>query len=406
MISRWMEGELSSALKTRRVVNLTGARQCGKTTLAGMTPIQKVRRYTLDDDKIRKVAQSDPLGFIERAQGETIVIDEVQKVPDLLNAIKMRVDQDNSRGQYLLTGSSNLHFVKSVTDSLAGRVGRVRLRTLALGELLGSKGEFINRAFRRDFPAEISGFDKRRIISLAVQGGYPEAIEMDATARRKWYKSYLEDIIVKDLRDVTEIRKIDVMRSIAGWLLAYSSKFFEMTELSAKAGVGKETADNYIAALKAMYLFDEIKPWTKSDYSKLGRRSKRFAADSGLVVNVLGWTEESIYMDDDRSGKIVETWVYQNLASLVDLDGDCEISQYRDSNKREIDFIVERSDGSMLGIEVKAGSSFGIGDFKNLKWFAENLAPGAFTGIVLYSGAQTLRFGEGFYAVPLAALGL
>jgi len=109
-------------------------------------------------------------------------------------------------------------------------------------------------------------------------------------------------------------------------------------------------------------------------------------------------------MNEDRSGKVVETWVCQNLGSLVDLNPDCEMWQYRDSNKREIDFVIERSDGSMLGIEVKAGASLGAEDFKHLKWFAKTLAKGDFTGIVLYSGQNVLRFGEGFYAVPFAAL--
>ena len=143
-----------------------------------------------------------------------------------------------------------------------------------------------------------------------------------------------------------------------------------------------------------------------SYYSKIGKRSKYYAADAGLISNILGWSEDSIYMNDDRSGKMMETWVYQNLASLVDRDIDYEILQYRDSNKREIDFIVERNDGAMLGIEVKSGSALGPDDFKHLKWFAKNLAKGEFTGVVLYSGEQTLRFGEGFYAVPLAVLGV
>ena len=154
------------------------------------------------------------------------------------------------------------------------------------------------------------------------------------------------------------------------------------------------------------YLFDEVRPWTKSDYSKIGKRSKYYAADTGLISNILGWSEDSIYMNDDRSGKMMETWVYQNLASLVDRDSDYEILQYRDSNKREIDFIVERNDGAMLGIEVKSGSALGPNDFKHLKWFAKNLAKGEFTGVVLYSGEHSLRFGEGFFAVPLAVLGV
>lgn len=405
MIERWQKNEVLSSLKCFRVVNLTGARQCGKTTLAGMVPLASAKRFSLDDEETRKAAKSDPYGFVDRADGETVVIDEIQKAPELLNAIKMRIDKNNAKGQYLLTGSANLHFVKAVTDSLAGRIGRVRLRTLALGEIRRGHGDFIERAFARDFLRDIPPLDKRGAIGLAARSGYPEAMEMDANARRKWFRTYLDDLLVKDMQDVTEIRKLDAMRAVAQWLLAYSSKFFEVSELATKSGIGKETVETYISALKALYLFDEVRPWTKGDYSKIGRRSKYFAADAGLVSNILGWTEDSIYMNDDRGGKIMENWVYQNLASLADRDPIYEISQYRDSNKRKIDFIVERSDGALLGVEVKAGSALGAEDFKHLKWFAKNLAKGEFTGIVLYSGEHTLRFGEGFYAVPLAALG-
>ena len=404
MITRWQEKQVVERLKYRRVVNLTGARQCGKTTLAGMVALPSSRRFTLDDEKTRNAALDDPMGFVAHAEGETLVLDEIQKAPELLNAIKIQVDRDNSRGQYLLTGSSNLRFVKSVSDSLAGRMGWVRLRTLALGEIMGGRGDFLQRAFNRDFADAPRPLGKRDVIHLASQGGYPEVLEMEAKERRLWFAEYLNDLLMKDIRDVTEIRKLDVLGKIAQWLLAYSSKFFEAKELSAKAGVSNDTLDSYIATLKTVYLFDEVKPWAKSDYAKIGKRSKFYASDSGLVANLPGWTEDAVYMDDDMSGKLVETWVYQNLASLIDLDLDYEISQYRDSNKREIDFIVERPDGAMLGIEVKSGSSFGPSDFKHLKWFAANLAKKPFTGIVLYAGEHVLRFGEGFYAVPLASL--
>ena len=404
MITRWQEKQVVERLKYRRVVNLTGARQCGKTTLAGMVALPSSRRFTLDDEKTRNAALDDPMGFVAHAEGETLVLDEIQKAPELLNAIKIQVDRDNSRGQYLLTGSSNLRFVKSVSDSLAGRMGWVRLRTLALGEIMGGRGDFLQRAFNRDFADASHPLGKRDIIHLATQGGYPEVLEMEAKERRLWFAEYLNDLLMKDIRDVTEIRKLDVLGKIAQWLLAYSSKFFEAKELAAKVGVSKDTLDSYIATLKTVYLFDEVKPWAKSDYAKIGKRSKFYASDSGFVANLPGWTEDAVYMDDDMSGKLVETWVYQNLASLVDLDHGYEISQYRDSNKREIDFIVERPDGAMLGIEVKSGSSFSPSDFKHLKWFAANLAKKPFTGIVLYAGEHVLRFGEGFYAVPLASL--
>ena len=405
MIARWQGKELVSSLENFRVVNLTGARQCGKTTLSNMLDLHNARRYSLDNDETRRAATSDSLGFVDRKDNETVVIDEIQKAPELLNAIKMRVDACNARGQYLLTGSSNLNFVKAVSDSLAGRIGKVRLRTLAYGERIGGRGDFLDRAFARDFQSVVPGVDKRAAIRLAAQSGYPEAMELEPRYRRKWFLAYLDNLLTKDIRDVTEIRKLDVLQKIAVWLLSHSSKFFEVAELAAKTGVSKATVDTYLAALKALYVFDEVPPWSKADYSKIGKRSKFFASDAGLVVNILGWREEAIYMDGDMSGKTIETWAYQNLASLADVHGDCELSQYRDSKKREIDFIAERTDGAMVGIEVKAGSSLGEEDFKHLKWFAHNLANDKFTGVVLYSGEQTLRFGEGFYAVPLAALG-
>ena len=144
--------------------------------------------------------------------------------------------------------------------------------------------------------------------------------------------------------------------------------------------------------------------WAKSDYELVGNRPKWIATDAGLVANVLGWNEEDVYLDSTRDGKFVETWVYQQLAALADADGCCAISHYRDGKKREIDFLVEKDDGALLGIEVKAGA-VSRGDFGHLSWFARHLAPASFTGIVLYSGKDTLPFGDGLYAVPLSALG-
>ena len=135
----------------------------------------------------------------------------------------------------------------------------------------------------------------------------------------------------------------------------------------------------------------------------LGKRPKWIATDAALMANLLDWTEEDVYLDEDRNGKIIETWVYQQLAAIADASGDYEISHYRDNRKREIDFIVEKSDGALLGVEVKAGA-VSASDFKHLKWFAENVAKKPFTGIVIHSGKDVLPFGEGFYSVPFAAL--
>ncbi len=405
MIRRWQENLLRQGLADRRGVHLTGARQCGKSTLAEFVADGQMRHLTLDESIYLKAAKDDPMTFVDRRDGRTLVIDEVQKAPELLNAIKVKVDHDNSRGQYLITGSSNLHFVKEVSDSLAGRLGRVRLRTVTLGELKDGAGDFLQRAFDRDFPQTLDKFDKRDVIHCAFCGGYPEPLEFSDRSRKAWYREYLDDLLRKDIRDVTEIRKLDSLRKVAHWLLAYSSKFFEMKDMCAASGIGKETADTYLSALMALYVFDGVPPWSDSDYAKLGKRTKYYAADPGLLANLLGWNEDSAYYDDDVCGKLVETWAYHEVAALVDMWPEYELTQYRDSDKREIDFLVKGADGQLLGIEVKSGT-VGEGDFKHLKWFATHLARSRFTGVVLYSGRDVLSFGNDMFAVPLSALAI
>lgn len=404
MINRWILKELTHKLSYRRGVHLTGARQVGKSTLAEMVKLDHPRRYTFDATKTRDAARSDPYGFVKHDAGETLVIDEVQKVPELLDAIKIILDKDDSKGQYLLTGSSNLHFAKAIKDSLAGRLGRIRLRVLSLGEINDHQPTFLDAAFSRSFKSSYPDLDKRDIIRIGFRGGYPETLELTDTERRMWFKEYLDDILEKDVQDITEIRKIDVLRAATVWLCAHSAQFVTTDELAAKVGISKVTVENYLTTLKALYLFDRLPAWTKSDYALLGKRPKWFVCDTGMMAGLLKWNPEDVYLDENRSGKFVESWVYQQIAALADVAGDMEISHYRDNKRREIDFMVERSDGTLLGIEVKAGS-VSHSDFAHLKWFAENLASASFTGIVLYSGTETLRFGEGFYAVPLSALG-
>lgn len=406
MIKRWQTAKLKHLLGLRRGVNLTGARQVGKSTLAKSLDLPNSAVWTLDNDLVRRAAVGDPSSFVKHEPGQTLIIDEIQKVPELLEAIKIVVDNDNSKGQFLLTGSANLRFSKRVKDSLAGRLGIVRLRPFSLGELQGNAPGFLEAAFGHDFQSHYAPMDKRDVIHAAFAGGYPEVLGVGQADRVEWFQTYIDELLTKDIQDVTEIRKLDELRSVAVWIFAHTSQFFAANELAAKVSISKETLQNYFDALKAMYLYDSVPAWAQSDYALVGKRAKYIAADSGLVAASLRWGEDDVYIDESKNGKLVETWVYNQLSALADTSLSYAISHYRDSKKREIDFLVERiGDGALLGIEVKAGQA-SPGDFKHLKWFAANLAKGRpFTGIVLYSGEQTLSFGNGFYAVPLAALG-
>lgn len=403
MVRRWIEKDLMDALAARRGVHLTGARQAGKTTLTKMLDLPSARHLSLDDETMLDAARLSPSDFVDRGGAKTLIIDEIQKAPELLNAIKINVDRDNAKGQYLLTGSANLRFVKSVKDSLAGRFATIRLRTLSVGEANDRTPEFLARAFEGRFDKGAGNLSKKDVLHSAFVGGYPEQIELSAKERRRWHRGYLSDLLSRDVKDVTQIRKVETLSQMAEWLMAHTAQFFSVEEMCAKISVAKVTAEAYLDTLKALYLFDRIPAWGKSDYDRIGKRPKWVASDTGLVASVLRWNEDEMLLSP-QSGKFIETWVFHELASIADASGDYVIEHYKDRYGREIDYVVEDDAGNVLGVEVKAGSRVGAEDFKHLKWFEENLAERDFVGIVLYTGSEVLSFGERLFAVPMACL--
>jgi len=407
-IIRWQTEGAREALKLRRVVVVSGARQTGKTTLSQQV-IEEIGDYrSLDDTFMLDYALSDPKGFVFNNTG-TMVIDEIQKAPKLIPEIKLVVDKDKRPGQFLLTGSANILTLPAIGDSLAGRVKYMRLRPLTVGETLGKKPAFLNRAFNRDFPGRINGYNKENIFELAFCGGYPEAAAIDNFQhRRDWHNDYLNTIIMRDLKDIANIRRQDDLKNLAGILASWSAKFMELSQITAALSINKITLDSYINTLVCMFMFEKVSPWLKTDYERVGKRPKFYSADTGIMTSALGWNPKDVIMNNDRSGKLMETFVFQELSAQVDLENKYNLFQYRDRLDREIDFLVERDDGALLGIEVKAGHSVSKDDFKSQKWFEENIVKfqKPYVGIILYSGDRTVSFEENMLAVPTAALWL
>lgn len=405
MIQRLLEKTVCEALGIARVVHLTGIRQCGKTTLAENVSLPKKTIRSLDDAMQLRIASNDPTGFVKHDSSVTMVIDEIQKEPMLLNSIKYVVDHDSTVGQYLITGSANLSLLSKVGDSLAGRKLTCRLRTLSQAELNGREPEFLKRAFSGDFLMNAPEADKREIIRRALVGGFPGVWRLESQAvRYRLLNDYIGDILKKDVKDVGEIRKLPVLKRLMREMMARSSKFANTDEFATALGVSKITIANYIAALEAVYLFDKVPAFSDSDYG-LVSRPKYFVADTSLVAATFGYNVEEVYLSDDRCGKLIESWVYQQIASAADISPDIEISHYRDKDKREIDFILTNRNGDMVAIEVKSGSIVSKSDFRHIVHFRDKIAKERFkAGIVLYSGSLAAEMGEGLWVVPLSVL--
>ena len=402
MYKRWQEKVLKLALNNRRVVILSGARQCGKTTTSKIMVDKNATYRTLDDSTLFQAAKNDPQGFVKLSKG-TMIIDEIQRVPELITAIKKAVDENTRYGQYLITGSVNIQTLPTVKESLAGRVKKIRLRPLTQGEILKKEPQILHRLQTQDF-VNNNGYDKEKISEIIFKGGFPEPLNYkDKVERTAWYKDYLNTVIEFDLHDISNIKRQDSLKELVAIIASFSSKFIDKSKITSALSIANQTLDSYLGVLENTYLVDKLSPWLKTDYERVNKQSKYFITDTGLMASLLNWKEGDLILDADKSGKIFETFVYNQLVSQVELDNnEYELYHYRDREKREIDFIIQDTNGNIYGIEVKAGSSVTKEQFKHLKWFSQNLAKGkSFKGIVLYTGEHVIPFGENMLAVPM-----
>jgi predicted AAA+ superfamily ATPase len=403
--NRWQQENIEEALKSRRVVLLNGPRQCGKTTLVKELVSSKVEYRTLDDSLLRSAASNDPDNFIQH-KFSTLIIDEVQRVPDLLIAIKKAVDEDTRPGQYLLTGSANIYSIPTVKESLAGRISKMRLRTLTQGEIRGAKPGFLHHAFEQDFNYNFKPASKGELLQMAACGGFPEALKLNDKQRYLWHQDYLSVLMDRDLREIAHIQKYDVLKRLVEILAAWSSKYLDISAIGSGLGVKWETLQSYINALEALYLVDRVSPWRNTDYDRVGKKPKIFMNDCGLMFSLLSLNLDRLAYNDDATGKLMETFVFNELAAQIEAHPAMyELFHYRDRDQREIDFLIVQEGRSILAVEVKSSSLVTGNDFKHISWFQEHMAKkNPFSGIVLYTGDSVLSFGKNLWAVPLSML--
>lgn len=404
LLPRWMEGALRESLANWRVVVLGGARQVGKSTLA-----RKVggSYLTLDDGTLLASARQDPLAFIGHGQSP-LVIDEVQKAPELLSAIKMAVDGDGRCGQFLLTGSANVFSLPTAKESLAGRVRHLELSPLAQGEIAKQRPSFLRRLENGDwtgpFEAPVGRDD---LLERAFRGGFPEAIAKSFRHRARWYRDYARTRIERDLVDFARVYRQRDLANLLSALAAWSGKLLNATSLATALGIGWSTLQNYLNYLHLLYFCEEVRQWRRTDCGRCtGPGRKLYLRDSGLMAALLRWQIGEVALNPERLGKLVETFVFNEIyAQIAASDSHWDLSFYRDSRKREIDFILEAEGGDLFGIEVKSGTTIGRNDGQHLRYFAEHLAMDKkMTGIILYGGKISWRLDRWVQVVPLGAL--
>jgi uncharacterized protein len=410
LISRQAQALVEDALDDTRVVLLLGARQVGKSTLASVVGKRRNASgpITLDDATTRAAVEADPSGFVASLR-RPVVLDEVQRSQDLLLAIKEAVDVDTAPGQFLLTGSANLLTAPRIYEALTGRTEIVTLWPLSQGEIERSRSNLVDRLLAGQVPL-ITGTVQGRdaFVERAVRGGYPDAYLRAQRRRDRWFRSYLESLVARDLRDVSDIRKVDEVPRLLRLIASQAANLYKAETMSRDLGISTKTVQSYTDLLETVYLVRRVRAWRPSIRSREVTTPKIYVVDSGLLAYLLGADEQRAASDDQITGKLFENFVAMEIARLVD-SADTSVTQYhyRDrSTEDEIDVVLESRSGDIACVECKAGATVRHDDYRAMAKLRDSRGTQFGAGIVLYTGSQTRPLTERIWAVPVSALWL
>lgn len=390
-------------MKDTPVVLINGPRQSGKTTLVKeYSP--SLPYYTLDDDNILNAVKQDPVGFVNRI--DTAIIDEIQRAPELLRAIKRSIDENRQPGRFLLTGSANLLALPQIGDSLAGRMEILTLFPLSLAEIQRRENHFIKYTLDQSWPSHLTHSEQSDFISQALTGGYPEMLTRPAFERRNaWAKSYIKAIVERDVKDISSIEKLVEMPRLLEVLAQQSGKLTNFTQIGGQLNLDTKTAQKYVGLLETLFLVHQLRPWHSNTLSRIVKTPKIHFIDSGLLACLNRVTMESIEKDKSSFGALLETWVYSELLKMCTLANEpWNIYYYRDKDLVEVDFILENHARKIIGIEVKASQTILNQDFRGLRKLASLADKNWISGLVLYSGDKCLSFGDNLWAIPFSFL--
>lgn len=405
MLSRHILPLIDDAMADTPVILLNGARQTGKSTLAQSLTEGQARRYlTLDDQATLTAAKDNPDGFIAGLSGP-VILDEVQRAPELFLAIKAAVDRDRSPGRFLLTGSANVMLLPRVADSLAGRMEILSLWPLSMAEMADSAS--FNRAdylFNGDLATlNIPPCERDQLIAALLCGGFPEVQTRAPHRRSRWFDSYLQSIMQRDVRDLANLEQLTQMPNLLQLLAGRSGSLLNYAELSRSSGLPQTTLKRYLILLETLFMIFRLPAWERNLGKRLTKAAKVFLPDCGILAHLLDCSKTGLEQGPGLPGGLVETFVLSELMKHLAFSSQgLTLWHYRTQSDIEVDFVLENRQGKLTGIEVKAGSKIDPAHFKGLRHLQETEADRFQRGIVLYSGREVIPFGEKLFAVPIS----
>ncbi len=406
---RYSQTQLEAAIKDSPVVLIHGSRQCGKTTLAQTIGIELGYHYiTFDDDTQVQAAKADPMGYVQGLP-ENVILDEIQRAPELFTSIKASVDKNRQPGRFILTGSANVLLLPQLADSLAGRMEIIHLRPLSRIEIAHESPQFLTDLFDTHFATQLNNARYQRLgeslADIICAGGYPAALVRDSEKRRSiWYRDYLQTILQRDIKDIARIQNIDLLPRLLTLAAGQTARLFIAADLAAPFSISRPTIIQYLALLEQIFLIEQLQPWHNNRLSRLIKTPKMHLTDTGLVCALLAINSKTLWQDKNLLGQLLETAIYQEIRKQADwFDDHLELFHYRDKDKVEVDIVIQRG-RQLAGIEIKAAATVTSNDFKGLKKLKESCEEQFVAGVVFYDGENVLPFGDKLFAVPISFL--
>jgi len=407
-----MGPSVRQALDTRRAVVLHGPRQSGKTTLAKRIAEERGGAYaSLDDEQTLAAALEDPHTFL-RAGPYPIVIDEIQLGGDrLVRAVKMATDDSQEKGRFLLTGSSDFLTVPTISESLAGRVAIRRLWPLSAAELAGTEGGGILDWFEeRTLLGQDSPLTRDDYLEMACAGGYPEAVDLAPSARHAWFEDYVETVLSRDVASLVDIRRADDLRSLLQFAAARTSGETNVADWCRGLALDRSTLETYLGWLRMVFLVHELPAWSRNLSARATRRRKLHMADTGLAAAMANVDAEALRSPGSiLAGPLLESFaVNEILRQTSSVSPSVRLHHCRHDSRQEIDLVIERGDGRVVAVEIKATASPRLDHLRHVAWLRDRLdsaAPGTFrAGVLLHTAPRAYKLGDRLYSLPLSTL--
>jgi predicted AAA+ superfamily ATPase len=404
---------LYAMLATSPVVAITGPRTAGKSTLAReLTATKGGTLLDLDDPAVRRLAEDDPTAFVGDL-AEPVVLDEFQRAPNVLAAIKAELNRDRRPGRFVLTGSARHDVVPDLAEFLTGRVELLTLWPFARAELIPGAPSVVDRLFdgsflrlRRTSEPALSRAD---VVDLVLQGGYPIAVGLPPEARTRWFANLATLAVERIAEDVAPLRRTDVAGKFLRLSAARTGQLLNAAEIGRDVGIGRDQAGNYLRLFELAYLVLQLPAWSTNLSSREAKRPKIHLVDSGLAAHLQGITAKRLSPVDpaavSRFGALLETFVVTEVIKQLGWASQhVDAFHFRTNDGVEVDLVLEAMDGQVCAIEVKAAGGLTPGATRGLEYLRDRLAERFVAGLVLTMGSQAQRIGDRLAVAPIDTL--